>query len=730
MKKYYNVRQLESTDCAAACLASVSLFYGLELTITKLRDVCGTDSKGTNVNGLLYASEKLNFEAKAVRISFNNLMREKIRLPLIAHGITKNGMTHYIVVYKINKNFLVVGDPASKNKKMKIKEFQNFYDGVCLLLQPNNDFVGGKTKTTGILYKFLKLLTPHKSLFISAIISSLVLTILGIFSNFFNQFLIDDILPYSLKNQLAIFCIGFLIISFINIMINAVRQHILVYLSQKIDIPLTLGYFKHIFSLPMNFFSSRKTGDILTRFQDAGTIKNIMSSIALTILIDVTLASIVGVILYFMNSKLFVIILILTIINVILVCIFKKPFRKINLIRMEQNAKMSSSMIESLQSVEMIKTNAIEEDRMEIIENNYIDVLKTSFKENVLSNAQGTISSAVSIIGNLIIMWVGSILVMDGNITLGALMSFTSMTSFFMEPIGRLVGLQLQIQESQISMKRLSEIYDVEPEKIDRKPEVKPLIGDVSINNLTFSYTTRKPVLNNVNFCIKQGTKVAIVGESGSGKTTLSKLLFGLYDINEGNITIGERDIKDIGLFNLRKRISYVSQNINFFSGTVRDNIKAVNSTISDEKIKAIFKISGCDFILKYPLGIDTYLEEAGNNLSGGERQRLAFARALAKDFDILVLDEATSNLDFLSEMKIYNTLFNSSYNQTMIMIAHRLSTIRKCDDIIVLDNGQIVETGTHDALLEKKGKYYKLWMSQIGEVKDYQINKVEMKYE
>lgn len=730
MKKYYNVRQLESTDCAAACLASVSMFYGLELTITKLRDVCGTDSKGTNVNGLLYACEKLNFEAKAIRISFDNLIREKIRLPLIAHGITKNGMTHYIVVYKINKNFLVVGDPASKNKKMKIKEFQNFYDGVCLLLQPNNDFIGGKTKTTGILLKFLKLLTPHKSLFISAIISSLVLTILGIFSNFFNQFLIDDILQYSLKNQLTIFCIGFLIISFINIMINALRQHILVYLSQKIDIPLTLGYFKHIFSLPMNFFSSRKTGDILTRFQDAGTIKNIMSSIALTILMDVTLVSIVGVILYFMNSKLFIIILILTIINVILVCIFKKPFRKINLIRMEQNAKMSSSMIESLQSVEMIKTNAIEEDRMEIIENNYIDVLKTSFKENVLSNAQGTISSAVSIIGNLIIMWVGSILVMDGNITLGALMSFTSMTSFFMEPIGRLVSLQLQIQESQISMKRLSEIYDVEPEKIDRKLEVKPLIGDVSINNLTFSYTTRKPVLNNVNFCIKQGTKVAIVGESGSGKTTLSKLLFGLYDINEGNITIGEHDIKDIGLFNLRKRISYVSQNINFFSGTVRDNIKAVNPTISDEKIKAIFKISGCDFILKYPLGIDTYLEEAGNNLSGGERQRLSFARALAKDFDILVLDEATSNLDFLSEMKIYNTLFNSSYNQTMIIIAHRLSTIRKCDDIIVLDNGQIVETGTHDALLEKKGKYYKLWISQIGEVKDYQINKVEMKYE
>ncbi len=729
--KYCNIRQLDATDCAAACLATISKWYGLELTISKLRDICGTDIKGTNVNGLSLAAKKLNYDVKCIRVPKEDFQKEKLRFPLIAHGITKYGMTHYIVVYKINKKSVIVADPASPKKKIKLDEFYAFYDGVCILLAPNSEFVGSKIKTKSIFTKFLKLLLPHKKLFISAIVASIILTILGIISNFFNQILIDDILPYNLKNQLTIFCIGFLIMSFISIILGAIRQHILLYLSQKIDIPLTLGYFKHIFSLPMRFFSTRKTGDIITRFQDAGTIKNVMSSIALSILIDITLVGVVGVVLYFMNPKLFIVIIVLTLINIALVYIFKQPYKKINLIQMEQSARMSSSMIESLQSVEMIKTNSIQEERMELIENNYIDAVKTGFKENVLSNVQGTISGAISTIGNLIIMWLGSTLVMDGNITLGALMAFTSMSSLFMDPIGRLVGLQLQIQESSIAMKRLSEIYDVDEEKIEELENPSPLNGNICFNNVVFSYSTREPVLKGINLTISEGQRVALVGESGSGKTTLSKLLFGLYEINEGNIEIGNRDIREVGLYSLRKRISYVSQDVNFFSGTVKENLKIVNPMISDEKIRSILKMAGCDFILKLPTGIETYLEEAGNNLSGGEKQRLAFARALAKEFDILVLDEATSNLDFLSEANIYSTLFNSNLSQTMIIIAHRLSTIRKCDVIYVMDKGKIIEFGTHKELLEKKGKYYELWISQIGvEISESHEVLEEIRYE
>ena len=713
--KYYNIRQLDQTDCAAACLATVSFFYGKEVTVTKLRDICGTDIKGTSMNGLLLGTKKLGFDTKCVRCTKEQLLSEKITYPFIAHGITKYGLSHFIVVYKISKKYLIVGDPSKKEKKMKIDDFFEFFDGVVLFLKPSGDFSCEKIKRGNIFSTFMKLLLPHKKLFISAIVASVILTALGIASNYFNQILIDEILPYNLKNQLIIFCIGFLVISIINIGVDALRQHTLLYLSQKIDIPLTLGYFNHIFHLPFDFFGKRKTGDILARFQDAGTIKNVMSSIALSILMDVSLTIIVGIILYFMNPKLFVVIIVMTIINVILVFIFKRPYKKINLVQMEQSAKLNSSMIESLRSIEMVKENAIEEIRMERIENDYIDLVKTSFKENVLSNVQGVIFNGLSMIGNLVIMWIGASLVMDGDITLGALMTFTSMSGFFMNPVSRLVGLQLQIQEANIAMKRLSEIYDVEEEDL-QDSSVVSLDGNIEMNNVTFRYGMRKPVVDNVSLSINKGTKIAIVGESGSGKTTLSKLMLGLYKPEDGDIIINDKNISEIGLRNLRNKIAYVSQNVELFSGTIKENIKCVNPNMPDERLDSVLKLAGCDFVYKFPAGIDTYLDEAGANLSGGEKQRLTLARALAKDFDLLILDEATANLDFIAETRIYNTLFDSNLNKTMIFIAHRLSTIRKCDHIYVMDKGQIIESGTHNELLTKKGKYYKLWVSQVGE--------------
>lgn len=430
---------------------------------------------------------------------------------------------------------------------------------------------------------------------------------------------------------------------------------------------------------------------------------------------DVSLVIIVGIILYFMNPKLFIVILIMTLISILLVFIFKRPYKKINLIQMEQSAKLNSSMIESLKGVEMVKENAIEDERMETIENDYIELVKTSFNENVLSNIQGVISGALSTIGNLVIMWIGATLVMKGDITLGALMTFTSMSGFFMDPVSRLVGLQLQLQEADIAMKRLSEIYDIEEEKMGEDTNIR-IDGDIEIKNITFRYGMRKPTLDNISMEIKRGNKIAIVGESGSGKTTLSKLLLGLYDVEEGEIILNNKSINEIGLLNLRNRISYVSQNVELFSGTIKENIKCINPNIADEKINIVLKLAGCDFVYSLPSGVDTYLDEAGTNLSGGERQRLTLARALAKDFDLLIMDEATSNLDFISESKIYNTLFNSNIDKTMIIIAHRLSTIRRCDLIYVMDKGKIVETGTHQELLNLKGQYYKLWVSQVGE--------------
>lgn len=592
-----------------------------------------------------------------------------------------------------------------------------------MLLIPNNEFNPGKIKGQGILSKFIQLLLPQKSLFIYSIVVSAILTVLGIASAFFNKILMDEILPYNLKNQLNIFVIGFLLLAITQIGLGAIRQHMLLYLSQKIDIPLLLGYFKHVYKLPMKFFASRKVGDILTRFSDAFTIKNILTSVSLSLIMDIVLATVSASILYVMNQKLFVVILVLTIVSAALIYIFKGPYKKINLEQMEAGARLNSQIIESLKGIETIKVHAAEENSIEKLELEYIRNLKIAFKEGVLSNIQGSISGAVSSVGNLILMYIGAMMIMKGDITLGSLMTFSTLSGYFMDPIGRLIGLQLSIQEASISLKRISEIYEVEKEQDETEVEkikLEKIDGDIELNNITFRYGSRSPVLNDVSIKIPKGKKVALVGESGSGKTTISKLLLKYYTPEEGKINVNDYNIEELDLYNLRENIAYVPQNVELFSGSIKENITLGKTNASYEEIKSACENAGCrEFIEKLPGKYGTFLEEAGGGLSGGEKQRIALARALIKKPSFLILDEATSNLDFISEAKIFDTLFKKGRNITMLMIAHRLSTIRSCDIIYVMDKGKIVEEGNHESLLKKKGYYYKLYVSQVGSLEE-----------
>ncbi|WP_341349933.1 peptidase domain-containing ABC transporter [Clostridium sartagoforme] len=557
-------------------------------------------------------------------------------------------------------------------------------------------------------------------------ITSAILTILGIASAFFNKILMDEILPYSLKNQLNIFVIGFLLLAITQIGLGAIRQHMLLYLSQKIDIPLLLGYFKHVYKLPMKFFASRKVGDILTRFSDAFTIKDVLTSVSLSLIMDIVLAVVSASILYVMNEKLFIVILVLTIISAALIYIFKAPYKKINLEQMEASARLNSHIIESLKGIETIKVHAAEEKSIEKLETQYIKNLKISFKEGVLSNIQGSISGAVSTVGNLVIMYIGARMIMNGDITLGSLMAFSTLSGYFMDPIGRLIGLQLSIQEASISLKRIAEIYEVDKEQEESetdKVKIEKIDGDIELNNITFRYGSRAPVLRNVSIKIPKGKNVALVGESGSGKTTISKLLLKYYTPEEGKININGYKIEELDVYNLRENIAYVPQNVELFSGSIRENITLGRGNATYEEIKSACENAGCkDFIEKLPGKYDTFLEEAGGGLSGGEKQRIAMARALIKKPSFLILDEATSNLDFISEAKIFDTLFKKGKNITMLMIAHRLSTIRSCDIIYVMDKGKIVEEGDHESLLKKKGYYYKLYISQVGSIEEKEI--------
>ena len=536
----------------------------------------------------------------------------------------------------------------------------------------------------------------------------------------------DEILPYSLKNQLNIFVIGFLVLGITQIGLGAIRQHMLLYLSQKIDIPLLLGYFKHVYKLPMKFFATRKVGDILTRFSDAFTIKNILTSVSLSLIMDIVLAIASASILYVMNQTLFIVILVLTLVSAALIYIFKHPYKKINMEQMEAGARLNSHIIESLKGIETIKVHAAEEKSIEKLENEYIRNLKIAFKEGVLSNIQGSISGAVSTIGNLVLMYIGARMIMDGDITLGSLMAFTTLSGYFMDPIGRLISLQLSIQEASISLKRISEIYEVEKEQDEddfEKVKIEKIDGDIELNNITFRYGSRSPVLKDVSIKIPKGKKVALVGESGSGKTTISKLILKYYTPEEGKINVNGYNIEELDLYNLRQNISYVPQNVELFSGSIKDNITLGRPNASYEEIKAACENAGCsEFIERLPGKYGTFLEESGGGLSGGEKQRLALARALIKKPKFMILDEATSNLDFISEAKIFNTLFKKGRNITMLIIAHRLSTIRDCDIIYVMDKGKVVEVGDHESLLRKNGYYYKLYISQVGSFEEKEI--------
>lgn len=735
--KYIFVKQQDATDCAAACLAMVCLNYKKETTITRLRDLMGTDLKGTNLIGLSKCAESLGFVSQAVRVDREGFL-SKYTLPTIANVITKEGLSHFVVIFKISEKYVVIGDPAKDMIRMEMDEFYKDFTGALLILKPAGSFQTGKVTGGKMFDRFVKLLLPHKKLFFYSILTSVIITVLGIVSSLFNKILMDEILPYKLENTLLLVLLIFSVIGITKVIISFVRQWMMLYLSQKIDIPLMLGYFEHIYKLPMKFFATRKTGDIITRFSDAFTIKNIFTNIALTLIMDISMALVTGVILFKMNVTLFLIILFMTIISILLVFIFKQPYKKINEEQMQQGSVLNSQIIEGLRAVETIKGNANEETELGNIEREYIKSLRISLKEGMLSNAQSSISGLVSTVGNLILMYFGIMQVIDGNITLGSLMAFTTLSGYFMDPVGRLVGLQLQIQEANISMRRMTEILDYEQEqsvssqtdisnpasmlmmdKLDMEKmyqNLEKIDGDIEIKNVTFRYGNRKPVLKDISFTIPKGKKVALVGTSGSGKSTIAKLLLKYYEPEAGEILMDGVDIKEYSNHSLRKAISYVPQTIELFSKSIYDNIRVSRMNATLEEVKEAAKAADAhEFIKKLPMQYYTYLEEAGNGLSGGEKQRIALARAFLKKNEFYILDESTSNLDFGTENIIFDMIYNQFKNKSMLIIAHRLATVKKCDEIIVMDQGEIVEKGTHEELLEKKGQYYRLWEIQQG---------------
>ena len=710
-KRYCCVLQKDEKDCGPACILTIAKQYNSNFSIAKLRQISGTDRNGTNLAGMIKGLDYLGFESKAVKVE-DKKIDNSVSFPIIAHIQSKNNFLHYVVVHDVSNKRIIISDPESGIKKLSHKEFSEIWTGILLLIEPKKDFQKRNEKDNS-LSRFFYVLKNQKSLLFNIFLASILYTVLGIVTSFSSKFLIDYILKDKLMTTLTVMVVGMVILEIIQMLLSIFRGYLLIFLGQRIDIAILLGYYNHVIKLPMNFFSTRKTGEITSRFSDADNINDAVAETVLTLMLDVITAVTGGIIVYIQNQYLFFVSIVILLLYVVIVFSFKKILKKINNDVLENNSQLTSFIIQSINGIETIKAYNLEKNIQDETEFKYLKVIKSSFKRSKIYNLLTFLSGVVELIGNTLIMWVGAIQVINGKLTLGEMMVFNTLLGYFTNPVKNLISLQPTIQTATVSADRLGEIIDLDIEQSDEKMIPQNLKGDIEIKGLNFRYGTRELILKNINMEIKQGEKIALVGESGSGKTTLAKLILKFYDFEKGDININDFNLKDIDNTFLRNKISYISQDMFLFNKTIKENLMLSDEIEIDDVIELSKKVNAYEFINELPQRFDYMIEENGTNLSTGQKQRLSILRALLKKPDILIMDEATSNLDSITESAIQKTLNNPEFNMTTIIIAHRLSTIRLCDRIYVLDKGEIIETGTHEELIELKNKYYTLWKEQ-----------------
>lgn len=709
------VKQKDITDCGAACIASVAAHYNLKLPIARIRQIAGTDKKGTNVLGMVKAAENLGFSAKGVKGKLDSL--SKIPLPSIAHIIINNKLHHYVVITTIKGDRVEYMDPGDGEiHKCNFEKFNDIWTGVLILLIPTEDFKEGNKKVP-IYKRFLFLLKPHKTILGQCLFGAVVATILGLSTSIYIQKLIDHVFVNGNNNLLNLLSVLMLIALGFQVYINATKDVFMLKVGQRIDAQLILGYYKHLLKLPQQFFDTMRVGEIISRVNDASKIRYFINDTLITLTVNILIVFFSFGMLFFYSWKLALILLIViplyTVTYFISNFFNKKRERKM----MESAAELESQFIESINSVKTIKQFGIEEFANIKTETRFVLLLKSIYKSSLNTFFSIHTSNTLSKIFTIVILWVGSQFVIKGDLTPGTLLSFYALIGYFTQPITSLIGANKTIQNALIAADRLFEIIDLEVEQENNKVNIKPgSFSNIEFQNVSFSYGTRVTVFDDFNLNIEIGKNIAIIGESGSGKTTLAAILQKIYPINGGNIKLGNYSINQVSNSSLRSLIGIVPQQLNLFSGSVLENIALGEFNPDMEKVLKICSMLGITkFIEELPNGFGTYIGENGASLSGGQKQRLAIARVLYKNPEIIVLDEATSSLDSESEhfvQEAINTL--KAERKTIIVIAHRLSTVINSDEIIILSKGKIIEQGNHFELFSKKSIYYNMWQKQL----------------
>lgn len=717
MKRGIKVKQHDITDCGAACLASICAYHGLRFPVSRIRQYAFTDKKGTNVLGITQAAHKLGLSAKGVRALPEAL--DIVPKPAIAHVIVKEQLQHYVVVYKVTKTHVTYMDPGDGRMHQKSREeFNKEWTKVLVIMEPEESFRRGNEKKS-IVSQFMALLMPHKSVMLQALFGALVYSILGLSTAVYVGKITDYVLVDKNLNLLHLMGIIMIAILLLRTFIGAMKSILALKTGQRIDAALILGYYKHLLTLPQQFFDTMRVGEIISRVNDAVKIRTFINNVSLDLAVNVMILFFTSCLMFVYSWKLAVVTLLSAPLFLLVFWGFNRLNRKYQRRIMESAADLESQLVESINSISTIKRFGIEEYANLKTEMRFVHLLKNTFRSIYGAiMAQGGIQF-ISTGVTIAVLWTGSVLVIDQELTPGALMLFYSLVGYVLSPISSLITSNQTIQDALIAADRLFQIMDLEREsdnsqKIVLTPE---MIGHISFENVAFRYGSRKKVFESLHLTIEKGKTTAVIGESGSGKTTLISLMQHIYPIQEGQIRIGEFDIAQVTNESLRSMVGTVPQQIELFAGSIAENIALGDLHPDMQRIIALAEQLGLkEFIEKLPQNYMTYIGEHGASLSGGERQRLAIARALYKEPEILIFDEATSSLDSVSERFVKQTLKSlAERGKTIIVIAHRLSTVRDADAIVVLDDGKVVQHGTHEELIQEDGTYRKLWNEQYN---------------
>lgn len=726
MRKFTFYNQPDLMDCGPTCLRMISRHYGRNIGIEQLRKLSETTREGSNLYNIASTAEKIGFRTLGVKISLNKLIAE-VALPCILHW----NHNHFVVLYRIKKDNFYIADPGHGKIVLSKEDFlkrwigENANDtteeGVTLLLEPtprlqepDKDEQEQKTGFS-FLYQYL---FQYKKFLIQLSIGLFAGSLLQLVFPFLTQSIVDIGIQNQDINFIYLILIAQLFLFAGRTSIELIRGWILLHLSTRINISLVSDFFIKLMNLPISYFDSKMTGDIMQRITDHRRIEVLLTTTSLNILFSFFNLIIFGFVLAWYNMTIFYVFFFGSILYGAWVILFLKRRRDLDYKRFTQMSNEQSKIIELINGMQEIKLHNAERQKRWGWEYLQAKLFRVETKNLSLEQTQTVGSNVINELKNIFITILSAKLVIDGQITLGMMMAITYIIGQLNAPIQQLIGFIYVVQDAKIALERLSEIHNKENEEENYTDKIHNISTDepIYVNNISYRYLgSSSNVIENLSITIPHNKITAIVGASGSGKTTLMKILLKFYEPQQGEINVGKYNLSTVSQSLWRKKCGVVMQEGYIFNDTIANNIAIGQEHIDKEKLLQAVQIANIEeFIEQLPLGFNTKIGMEGIGMSTGQKQRLLIARAVYKNPDIICFDEATSALDATNESVIMKNLNTFFHNRTAIIIAHRLSTVRNADQIIVLDGGKIIEKGTHLDLIELKGSYYNLVKNQL----------------